>query len=46
MYYQGQGLKQDKIKAYKYMMMAAKQGDVRAQSNLDFICNESPWACK
>jgi len=36
----------DKIKAYQYYMKSAKLGDTTAQSNLDNLCKESPWACK
>ena len=36
----------DKIKAFQYYMKSAKLGDTTAQSNLDRLCKESPWACK
>ena len=45
-YYSGKGIKKDKMKAYKYWMIAAKRGDSEAQNNLDVLCKESPWACK
>lgn len=46
MYYMGQGVKKDKIKSYQYLLKAAKQGDSKAQNNLDILCKNSPWACK
>ena len=46
MYYHGRGIKSDKIKAYKFWYKASIQGSTEAQSNLDHLCKESPWACK
>jgi tetratricopeptide (TPR) repeat protein len=45
-YATGKGVKKDTIKAYKAYMKAAKKGSTTAQNNLDFLCKESPWACK
>ncbi|MFA5232901.1 MAG: hypothetical protein WC390_00755 [Sulfurimonas sp.] len=45
-YYNGEGGKVNKYKAYEHFKIAAKEGNVRAQNNLDFLCKESPWACK
>lgn len=45
-YYLGKGIKLNKIKSYEHMLVAAKQGDQKAQEALDIICKESPWACK
>lgn len=42
----GNGTKQNKIKAYNYYMEAAKIGNKNAQENLDYLCKNSPWACK
>jgi TPR repeat protein len=46
MYYLGQGVKKNKIKAYQYLMKSAQQGNSVAQNRLDILCKESPWACK
>jgi hypothetical protein len=46
MFYDGDELNQDKIKAYHYFLLAAKQGNLTAQDNLDILCKESPWACQ
>ena len=46
-YYNGShGVKTNKIKTYQLWMKAVKQGDQKAQNNLDVLCKESPWACK
>lgn len=45
-YYLGKGVETNKIKAYEHWSIAAKKGDQQAQSNLDILCKESPWACK
>ena len=45
-YYYGEGIGMNKIKAYEHWRAAAKQGLAQAQKNLDFLCSESPWACK
>lgn len=45
-YYYGSGVESNKIKAYEHWKIAAKQGHAGAQHNLDFLCKESPWACK
>jgi len=37
---------QDKIKAYKYYMLSARQGSIEAQHNLHIMCKENPWACQ
>lgn len=36
----------NKIGAYKWLLKAAKGGDVDAQNKLDKLCKESPWACQ
>ena len=36
----------DKLKAYKYWMLAAKNGYKNAQRNLSIMCKKDPWACK
>ena len=46
LYVKGLGVPLNKIKAYQYWMKAARQGDAKAQHNLDILCRESPWACK
>ncbi len=46
MYVMGKGVKNDKIKVYQYWMRAAKQGNAKAQDNLDKLCKQSPWVCK
>jgi TPR repeat protein len=46
MYYNGQGVKVNKTKAYELLLKAAKEGNSTAQENLDIVCKESPWACK
>jgi len=46
LYYQGSGVEMNKYKAYEHWSIAAKQGNVIAQRNLDILCRESPWACK
>jgi hypothetical protein len=43
---EGIGTNQNKIKGYQYLLSASKQGNSKAQSNLDKLCKESPWACK
>jgi len=45
-YWQGWGIKTNKILAYKYFLEAAKAGNQNAQTNLDIMCKQSPWACK
>ena len=45
-YATGQGVKANKILAYKYFIEAAKKGNLQAQSNLDNLCKRSPWVCK
>jgi TPR repeat protein len=40
------GNKMDKILAYKYFLESAKHGNEGSQHNLDYLCKESPWACK
>lgn len=47
LYYSGgQDFPVNKIKAYESYLLAAKNGNYQAQNNLDYLCNESPWACK
>jgi TPR repeat protein len=46
MYDNGLGINMNKIEAYKWWMIAAKEGNSLAQKNLDILCNNSPWACK
>jgi TPR repeat protein len=46
MYYNGQGVQQDKIKAYKWWLRSARAGNIFAQNSLDVLCRQSPWACK
>lgn len=46
LYSRGDGINQDKIKAYQLWMKLAKQGNEKAQKSLDRLCKESPWACK
>lgn len=39
----------DKLNGYKYYMKSAKlggKGGLTAQSNLNIMCKQSPWACK
>lgn len=36
----------NKIESFKWLYMAAKTGDWFAQTTLDELCNESPWACR
>ncbi len=45
-YYYGGGVAMDKNKAYEHYNIATKQGNQRAQKELDVLCKESPWACK
>jgi TPR repeat protein len=48
-YYYGTGIggvPLDKVKAYKYFLEATKHGNRGAQNNLDYLCSQSPWACK
>jgi hypothetical protein len=43
---EGIGTNQNKIKGYQYLLSASKQGNSKAQNNLDILCKESSWACK
>lgn len=45
-YYLGDGVEVNKIKAYEHWRVAAKQGNEKAQKFLNILCSESPWACK
>lgn len=46
LYYSGNGVEMNKIKAYELWLKSAKQGDSSSQRSLDSLCKESPWACK
>jgi len=46
LYANGQGVEQNKIKAYQYWMEAAKMGNTGAQHNLGILCRQNPEACK
>ena len=38
--------KSDFVNSYKYLMIGAKKGNLKAQSNLDILCNQHSWVCK
>jgi TPR repeat protein len=46
MYEEGQGVKMNKIIAFKYLLEAAKSSHKEAQDSLDSLCQKSPWACR
>ena len=43
---QGNGVAQDKKKAFEWYTKAAAQGNKKAQENLDKLCQESPSVCR
>ena len=45
-YFYGEGVGINKIKAYEHWRIAANQGNKGAQNNLNYLCSQSPWACK
>jgi len=45
-YYGTEGLEQNKIMAYEWLLKAARNGNENAQELLDMLCSNSPWACK
>jgi TPR repeat protein len=46
MYDKGEGVAQDKKKAFEWYTKAVGQGNKKAQENLDKLCQESPSVCK
>lgn len=46
MYDKGEGVAQDKKKAFEWYTKAVGQGNKKAQENLDKLCQESPSVCR
>ncbi len=46
MYYNGKGLKADKLKAYRLFKMASQNGNEDAEKSLKYLCDKEPNICK